>query len=1221
MAIPQLPSVIKDYTLMIQWVSICMVSWFALFIARIPRLKFSTIQFLWGAAFILFFQTFLWHPRSVISVRQMTIRTWNWWNVDVPDYQALIDIKEQEKLVDSPIKGSFTVKVIPYSSVEISVTKKGFCLPLDRKPSGVIKPVMIPLSLAGLPPWTVYYRVKKYAANDQVKEDSLLIEHEFVSFDADSTMDQAVTMYYEWPVSDIGLYEITSLKDAKGDGETRGDTSFEVVPCPEAFWKRSELEGYDANVEVLDEKASVNNELLKVDVERNICMGDSASIPVFVYGKPPLTLTFFKKGELKSLMNITLDNIGMKESNEQAIEIPSSEVKHFGSSKLFLQHIDSGAFEVPGRVDLFLTMVKDGSHSRKIYTENVDADQLRYHVFSRPSARIGSAEILEQPLIKGSKSALETPIDIQVDLEGEPPFFLEYYHDNTKHTVDKIQSNSFAIKAKSLGTYKLSKVQDSRCLGKVIADACEIRPLLPPTINIQEGVIEKPCFGQIGFSFEMDFTGKGPWNVKYELSSADSTKPGTGIKTKKFESLKENFQITPPEPGTYTLKFIEFRDSKYPHYVSIPGKPYTQTFHKPPDVTIKKYDSEICVGDDTKVPLELVGTAPWSLSYKLISPNNVVQKKIQQHKNKKLEISFPSLNDPGIYYLEFLEITDGNNCAVDLTKKSKPAQVKVFENRPTARFESPDNESYRLIEGKSLEIPVHLTGNKSPWNFGIERRLSPTHKWEFFKDFSKGSREAMIQVFEEGEYRIKNVRDAVCRGEVAEPEVVRVSFVEKPSVIMKEVTGISWNEFLSKKSGKALMCEADNAEAHVLLSGKPPFSLFYEISDEGRGNVEHESISVASDAATIPLHAKQKGTYRYSMKALTDDNYEKIALPEKFSFLQVVHGLPKAQFGKFGHRSVCLNNALKTEQFGSIDLRGESPWEVEYSLIFVQGNSEKEIAKRTISGITRSPYTFAPDTVFENIGSYRFRLNSVTDVNGCTSDLSKMKLSERSFLVKVSREPSLMIASETSYSCVTEYFQVDIQGIPPWKIEYSLYSDDEKQWEEEVIDIDYGKTKTGKWIKMKNFNLKVDGRKELDYETGLARDSIHFQFLKAGKLKLKTICHGSAGDEHWCCKSLDSLSRLVRPLPTVRVSSGSHDVDVIREGQNAIMKLEFTGTPPFTVTYVRRSEQGRVLENQSIRDINALHHELSIDKAGTFQVTAIQDKYCRFPSKKEKKSH
>jgi nucleoporin POM152 len=74
-------------------------------------------------------------------------------------------------------------------------------------------------------------------------------------------------------------------------------------------------------------------------------------------------------------------------------------------------------------------------------------------------------------------------------------------------------------------------------------------------------------------------------------------------------------------------------------------------------------------------------------------------------------------------------------------------------------------------------------------------------------------------------------------------------------------------------------------------------------------------------------------------------------------------------------------------------------------------------------------------------------------------------------------------------------------------------------------------------------------------------------------------------------------------------------------GEQAEIRFELIGEPPFTFTYqrtqlasnVKRDAKPKVLETHTVSGITTKDYSIYSAAEGTWTVTFIQDKYCRYP--------
>lgn len=194
---------------------------------------------------------------------------------------------------------------------------------------------------------------------------------------------------------------------------------------------------------------------------------------------------------------------------------------------------------------------------------------------------------------------------------------------------------------------------------------------------------------------------------------------------------------------------------------------------------------------------------------------------------------------------------------------------------------------------------------------------------------------------------------------------------------------------------------------------------------------------------------------------------------------------------------------------------------------------------------------------FDTVGTHQVVLRSVTDTNGCSSDLAQ------SVNVEVARAPTLAVPAAEHY-CVGATTKLTVEAVKPWTLSYD-YNHDNGTSASEVIDSHKMRT----WTKSNGLHYYAasDG-------------TLTVKLMEAGSVKLTKLCH----EDDLCCSSLDNVVT-VKPIPRVRVNAGQHDTQVVREGNRASMHITFTtGQPPFWFTYVRKDGRHE-LERRTVDDI------------------------------------
>jgi len=199
----------------------------------------------------------------------------------------------------------------------------------------------------------------------------------------------------------------------------------------------------------------------------------------------------------------------------------------------------------------------------------------------------------------------------------------------------------------------------------------------------------------------------------------------------------------------------------------------------------------------------------------------------------------------------------------------------------------------------------------------------------------------------------------------------------------------------------------------------------------------------------------------------------------------------------------------------------------------------------------------------------------VTDTSNC--DQAALDPLLRSIWIDVAETAAIIPFERREDICVGEVTQFQLEGIPPWTIGYNIN----------------GKSHTQE-AKVSPFSLAQQ---------------------HSGLFTVTSIAH----QQKMCKAAVTDLRFNVHDLPSAQVGHGKKILQDIHEGDQAEIIFTLIGEPPFTFTYQRseltpkKGGPGKVLETHTVSRI--LTHEYSIFSAleGTWTVTSISDRYCRYP--------
>ena len=119
----------------------------------------------------------------------------------------------------------------------------------------------------------------------------------------------------------------------------------------------------------------------------------------------------------------------------------------------------------------------------------------------------------------------------------------------------------------------------------------------------------------------------------------------------------------------------------------------------------------------------------------------------------------------------------------------------------------------------------------------------------------------------------------------------------------------------------------------------------------------------------------------------------------------------------------------------------------------------------------------------------------------------------------------------------------------------------------------------------------------------------------AGEFAVTSIAH----QQQKCKAAVTDLRYRVHALPSAEVGHGGMYYDDIREGEQAEIVFTFIGEPPFTFTYQRaelttqRGKTPKILETHTVSGVMTNEYSIYSALEGTWTVTFISDKWCRYP--------
>ena len=381
------------------------------------------------------------------------------------------------------------------------------------------------------------------------------------------------------------------------------------------------------------------------------------------------------------------------------------------------------------------------------------------------------------------------------------------------------------------------------------------------------------------------------------------------------------------------------------------------------------------------------------------------------------------------------------------------------------------------------------------------------------------------------------------------------------------------------------------------------------------------TLSSLQAKTTIPLYTATPGHHSYVFRGVGDSFYTTTPPPSSASSTsnvvrleQDVFPLPEARF-KSSRRlsSFCVNEPLLSrgpDDNLTIQLKGNPPFALTIEISDEGGKTREEIV---IPNIKTHAYPLSlPSYVLSSPSTHTVTIRSITDHNSCSRTLDRSAPGS-STTFDVAEIATITAVEPRTDHCVGEELAFVCQGSPPFSVTYSFAS---------RLD---------------------DGSHSPPERHTVALPSFTFSRLatNAGIFVIESVSHGTTRSN--CSSNRIDLRKVVHGIPTVKMStstSGESYVEDIREGEQAEIRWDFVGEPPFTFTYVRSKPIDRhvdrtVLETHTVsyvavislsrircslltrrcdRAIEGHSHSIWTAQEGTWRVSYIKDAFCSYPA-------
>ena len=927
----------------------------------------------------------------------------------------------------------------------------------------------------------------------------------------------AASRILKYQVKQTGIYRLMKVIDESNLEVQRGLSDTPVVPCP---------------------SASIRS------VAPNKCKGDLSNFNLDVHGTPPLKIKYGKKVNQGKRSDVSLsvhpEEFDDEDKLHALISMRNSITDVSWARSRHVKVPLNESLDLGGVWEYYIAEVKDALNN----TIKYDLAPVNGPKQGRQVAPVQTFRVHDIPTAKLNGCSQQQPLKRAKGQYTELPVWLnptsQKRQEKLKHTLtymfapelnDDLKDEDAVIGVQTVtlndhdsrprirdpGSYTLIGISNEYCAGEILEpSSCLLLNPPEPELSISTSQIPHQCAGNsVGLRVSLDFVGTPPFHISW-IERREGHK---AIElSDKIDSRRKQLEFKPTEPGTYSYEFTTISDQVY-HDLPLRGKiPRFEQSVRPTAWArfVDQRSGELaCVGQPAEFSIHLSGEAPWTLEYDIIHAGKRQKRSVPEITDSIYELSTPILDKGGEHTITLTSVTDKLGCKIFLEQE---ARVIVRHESPTAAFGIVDGQRSLLVAGgkKKHTLPVKLTG-ESPWHV---KYLSPKEERPVTQKISQAN--GAIEVALDGTYEIIEVRDKVCPGSIdIRTNKFDLNFFPTPSLIILE------NETMKKQSEQLLVkngvCEGDPDSAEITFTGQAPFHLEYKVHtkpEQGSkfiGPLQKED--VASHVTSIKMDTSQPGTYQYKFLQIGDYAYDSVSGIHLPVIEQRVNSRPTAKFSDTGRTyNYCKEQTVKPDAI-PISLTGTPPFVLELGIRH-HASTVPEIVK--IPNIQSKSYKFAIPQRALSLGTHTVSIRKVRDANGCER---ASELKTPSVRVNVVNMPTISPMEPQLDFCVGDRISFALAGTPPFNVYYTFEGTERKA----------------------------------------STSATTFRRLaeRPGEFIVKSLSDKASTDS---CRARQELTKIIHPLPSVRISKGKISEVDIHEGGEAELHFDFGGTPPFEFT-------------------------------------------------------
>lgn len=368
---------------------------------------------------------------------------------------------------------------------------------------------------------------------------------------------------------------------------------------------------------------------------------------------------------------------------------------------------------------------------------------------------------------------------------------------------------------------------------------------------------------------EIHFTGTAPWSFKYTIDGVDTIEV--------LDNYDNPYIFQANQTGLYEV--IELNDAFYSGNC-FTGSAYVKITQNIPSSVLTQTDVTGCSGSEAIIPVELTGSAPWTITY------------TKDGANPKTVVTYDTLFDLGVTTTGLYEITalTGEGCVGSSFTGS--TNVSFF---PVPEASILEDYKTEICEGDTADFTINLSGT-APWSFVVSR-----DELVYDTISNVADNQYIFKAVNQGTYEIALVSDLNCvnnHWQSSYPELVVHS---TPSATIASITDT--------------ICEGEYVPMPIYFDGEGPWTFSF--------SVDTSIVTTYFNNTMNPIVLSAIYNGHYEMLSVANANCNG---PVYGASDITVFEAPSSYIAQ-GDTGICQGEVLTIP----VNLYGTGPWTVEYT--------------------------------------------------------------------------------------------------------------------------------------------------------------------------------------------------------------------------------------------------------------------------------------------------